>query len=118
MRKEIEVNGRKVALECNSATPLVMKRIFKFDFMTFVSNMSDYDIGDQLEKSEQVAYIMALMADHPLRDVLNMNADGFLEWLAGFEFVDMNSIIIPAAMELWTGNSETSSTPKNADGPQ
>ena len=33
MRKEIEVNGRKVALECNSATPLVMKRIFKFDFI-------------------------------------------------------------------------------------
>lgn len=118
MRKEIEVDGRVVRLECNCVTPLVIKRMFKLDFMTFVSNMDDYNAGDQLEKAEQAAYVMAIMAEHPLREVLDMSADGFYEWLAGFDFPDMTGIIIPAAMELWAQDKRTSSTPKNPDGPQ
>lgn len=118
MRKEIELGGSNLALVCNSATPWIAKRLFKCDFMSFLTDSKDVPMDEKLEKLEEIVYVMSLQANMSTTDALNANADGFIEWVAGFDMDVMISIIVPQALELWTSNIDSSSKPKNVDAPQ
>lgn len=118
MRKALNVNGEEIQLECNAATPLVVKRIFGVDILTFIEQSGQYVSGDQIEILEKLTYVMTLQAKMPLRDVLKETAEPFLEWLAGFDLIEMTDMVLPEAMQLWTASQKTSSDPKNAAGPQ
>lgn len=118
MRKEIDLNGRKVVLECNAATPIVGKKIFNFDFINFFNTINDMAFGDKLEQFEKVSFTMAMQAEKPLAEAMNSTEADFIEWLAGFDFSDLTDKVLPLATEMWGANQTTMSTPKNAKGPQ
>lgn len=118
MRKEVGIDGRVVALECNAATPIVGKKIFKFDFINFFNAINDMEAGEKMEQFEKVAFTMAVMADKPLKEAMNATEDDFIEWMASFDFPELTEQILPVAADLWGSNQKTMSKPKNANGPQ
>lgn len=118
MRKDLDLGGVTLSLVCNSATPWVAKRLFKCDFMSFMMDRDDVAIDEKLERLEQLVYTMATQAKMSTTDALNANGDDWLEWVSGFDMDVMISKIVPEALELWTNNIKTSSTPKNQGAPQ
>lgn len=118
MRKEIDLGGSTLPIVCNSATPWIAKRLFSFDFMHFITNSNDKEIGERLERLEQLVYAMTIQAKMSTTEALNANPDGFFEWVSNYDMYMMASVIVPQALELWTQNNAASSTPKNQDAPQ
>lgn len=114
MRKEV----KGMAYECNAVTPIVIKRIFRIDALSFFEKRETYETSDQFEILEKIAYVMKLMADMPLSEVLKANSDGFYEWLAGFSLDEIIGEIMPEVIALWTISSHADSTPKNGGGPR
>ena len=117
MRKEVKVGDRIVALECNAATPFVVKRLFDFDVFRFFEGTKEMDGWDRVPQLEQLAYAMAMQAEKPLSEAMNC-ADGFYEWLAGFAFIDILEELLEPAVDLWTKGNTPSSKSKNPQGPQ
>jgi len=113
MRKVIETSHGEVVLECNAATTIVGKKIFGFDFLDFFQNVEGITMGERMEKFEMVGYTMKVMAEKPLKEAMQTDSDGFVEWLAGFDFEEMTNIILPEVSNLWMSNQKTSSNPKN-----
>lgn len=118
MRKEIDLGGSTLPIVCNSATPWIAKRLFNFDFMQFITESGDKEVGEKLERLEQLVYTMAVQAKMSTTDALNEKSDGFFEWVSNYDMYTMASIIVPQALELWTQNNAASSTPKNPVAPQ
>ena len=118
MRKELDLGGTTLPIACNSATPWIAKRLFKCDFMTFLTTSEEKPMDERLEKLEQLVYTMAIQAKMSTTDALNANADGWIDWVAGYDMDVMISQIVPAALELWTANISTASTSKNPVAPQ
>lgn len=127
MRKTIELTNRAIALESNSATPLVAKRIFKIDYFTYFQDMSDKTVGERSEAIMRLAYVMCKQAEisakypvasEQLTELLKLSEDDFLAWSMGIEFDDMINTLLPEALDLWIGNNKTESNPKNPPAPQ
>ena len=118
MRKELNLGGTTLPIVCNSATPWIAKRLFKCDFMSFLTESKDVPMDEKLEKLEELVYVMHLQAKMSTTEALNANADGWLEWVAEFDMDTMISRVVPEALELWTSNVSASSTSKNQDAPQ
>lgn len=117
MEKIITINGKELKMHCNAATPLLCKRIFKMDLYSYFSDVEDMGAGERIEGAEKMAYTMCLQAEKPLSEALNGKESDFIEWLAGFGFDDITTII-RSATEMWGENNKTSSTEKNEQGPQ
>lgn len=110
------ING-KLELVCNAATPLVCKNLFGLDVLTFFENVDEKETAGKIETLEKVTYVMAMQAIKPLPEVLTMK-EGFLEWLAGFDFDEMTEKIIPEAIALWVGSNKGTVELKNPEGPR
>lgn len=114
MRKFIELSGdRSVVLECNAATPFIAKKLFGIDLLGFFQNVGNYEIGEQTEVMQKLAFTLAMQAEKPWKEVVNLTYDDFIDWLSGFEYIEMVDSILIHAVELWNGNGNTSSEPKN-----
>lgn len=110
------VNGR-LELSCNAATPLVCKSLFGIDVLSFFEKVDDVETSEKVETLEKIAYVMAMQAIKPLSETLTMK-DGFIDWLAGFDFAEMTQAIIPEAMELWVESNKGTVASKNQGAPQ
>lgn len=117
MRKIVEVGAGQIELSCNAATPLACKSLFGIDVLRFFENVDGIDTSTRVETLEKITYVMAMQAKKPLPEVLNMG-DGFMEWLAQYEFGEITQTIIPAAMALWVDSNTASVTGKNQVGPR
>lgn len=114
MRKEV----KGTAYECNAATPIVIKRIFGIDALSFFEKRESYETSDQFETLEKIAYVMKMMAEMSLSEVLKANGNGFYEWLSGFDLDEIIGEIVPEVISLWSISNRAESTPKNGADPQ
>lgn len=118
MREEIDLGGSTLTLVCNAATPWIAKRLFKCDFMTFMTELDDKTADEKIERLEQLVYTMALQARMTTTDALNASGADLIEWVSTFDMGVMTTVILPKAISLWSENCLTSSKPKNQDAPQ
>lgn len=117
MKKIIDTSAGQLEMSCNAATPLVCSNLFRINVLEFFEKIEDLDTSDRVEKMEKIAYIMNLQATKPLSETLN-SRDGFLEWLAKFEFAEMTQKIIPEMMELWVETNKSTTESKNPASPR
>lgn len=120
MRKNIETSAGALTLECNAATPFIVKRLCGFDMLRFFTE-ADASNGlslDQIEKFEMIIYIMHLQGIKTTREVLNETMDAFPEWLAGYSVQEMTTSILTEGINLWTASETTSVSAKNPEGQQ
>ena len=117
MKKEVNAGDKKVVLVFNAATPLIVKQMFNLDPFRFFKESEDMDVFERIPYLEKLAYTMAMQAEFPTKDVMEKE-DGFIDWVAQFEFTELTSDILPVATEMWVMGNSTTSTPKNPDGPQ
>ena len=97
MKKTIETSAGALTLECNAATPFIVKRLCSFDMLKYFTE-TKIDDGlslDQIERFEMIIYVMHLQATKSTREALNSTMDEFPEWLAGYSIQEMTSEIIP-----------------------
>lgn len=120
MKRTIESRSGSLTLECNAATPFIVKRLCGFDMLRFFTE-TDLSGGlslDDIEKFEMIIYCMHLQGIKSTRDVLNESMDNFPEWLAGYSIDEMTTSIIPEGVNLWTVSEQTYSVAKNQEGQQ
>lgn len=117
MRKEVKVGEKTVVLVFNAATPFVVKSMFNFDPFRFFKESSEMDVLDRIPSLEKIAYSMAMQAQFPTKESMEQR-DGFLDWVAEFEFSELTEQILPVATEMWVLGNKTTSEPKNPEGPQ
>ena len=114
MKNTVELsNGRSLVLECNAATPFVVKKLFGIDLLSFFQSVGSHEIGEQTETIQKLAFAMAMQAEKPWREVVNLAIDDYIDWLSGFDYYEMVDSVIIRAVELWNSNGNTSSVPKN-----
>ena len=119
MRKDIDLGGSTLTLECNAATPFVVKRLGGFDMLRFLQEIDGSSLSaDNLEKIETIIFCMHLQGIKSTREVLNETLDDFPEWLAGYSFDEMTTVIMPEGIGLWADSKDTTSTSKNQADPQ
>lgn len=120
MKKTIETSAGVLTLECNAATPFIVKRLCSFDMLKYFTETKIEDglSLDQIERFEMIIYVMHLQAIKSTREALNSTMDEFPEWLAGYSIQEMTSEIIPDGIDLWTTSEQTSAQAKNPGGPQ
>ena len=89
--------------------------------------MEEEMTGDKSVALMKLAFIMAKQAEisarisgasEQLNELFKLKDDDFLAWNMGIEFNEMVSKLLPFAIEVWAGNNETSSEPKNQQGRQ
>lgn len=120
MKRTIETSAGALTLECNAATPFIVKRLCSFDMLKYFTE-TKIDDGlslDQIERFEMIIYVMHLQATKSTREALNSTMDEFPEWLAGYSIQEMTSEIIPEGINLWVTSEQTSTRAKNPEGQQ
>ena len=105
MKKEITVDGKKVALQTNAFMPFLFKKQFGKDFFETVGA-----IDKNLDALYELAWVMARTADPSVPD--------FEEWLSQFEEFPLNDYqneIIELVMTCITRkNAKTAATKPKA----
>lgn len=117
VKKEIEIDGKKVPFKASGATPLIYRRIYGRDMFKDMSRLTDsmpelsieedkkkqdFSIED-LSLFENVAYCMAKQADP--------NIPEMEEWFDQFEIFSIYSVL-PELIDLWRMNQLTEAESK------
>lgn len=120
MRREIETKlGNKLTLESNAAIPHIYKTIFKKNLFVEFTEMNDKTSDEKTEMIESMVFISAMLAEKPLREVLNMTEVDMLDFLGKYEMFELlDEHIAQTVTEMWSANMETHSQPKNLQSPQ
>lgn len=120
MRKDIQVGDKTVGFLSNGATVIYYRNIFGQDFLKVFNQISDGTLQEDeaLQPVINLAYVMNLQAlasdgDKDAKKILRsgLNEDTFIEWLEGF-----NPLDIPMKgediLEVYTGNLDEVEKPK------
>jgi len=141
MKKIINFKGQDVTLASNALTPFLYTQIFHEDFMRVivgfrgvaskhsktnengesvvdVDGMTDDEIAELTKRSEsfaKMAFIMAKQAEiGEAARLVNLDTIDFYEWLSEIEPQAFGSAdVISGILELWNGNSKTTTNQKN-----
>ena len=114
LEKTVLVCGKEVRFRASAAIPRLYRIKFKRDIFKDLSKLEasykgktedgeDIQIED-LEIFENVAYIMALHADHTIPGTID-------DWLDEFEFLSIYEVL-PEIIQLWGLNVETLNEPR------
>lgn len=117
VKKEIEIDGKKVPFKASGATPLIYRRIYGRDMFKDMSRLTDSMPESSIEEDkkkqdfsiedlslfENVAYCMAKQADP--------NIPEMEEWFDQFEVFSIYSVL-PELIDLWRMNQLTEAEAK------
>lgn len=118
MKKLFDLNGKELALECNAASPIVYKRIFGGNLMQSFQDIIKSTADDQINLMEQVVFTFNVTAKKGVKEALNASVDDYIEFLAGFDIVELaNNKLLETIVEMWNMNIDTSSILKNQQSP-
>lgn len=115
-RTAILESGEELQLECNAATPIIHKRLWKENIMTGFQQISQDNTDEMLAFIQRVTYTFAKTAEYGTKDVLNHeNTEiDYIDFLSKFEILELaTGNILDIIMEMWGANVETSSEAKN-----
>mgnify|MGYP003290262969 FL=1 len=109
MYKELEVGGdkRKIAFLSNGLTPLFYKQVFKTDLLKALNENGEFSLAS--DKIPELGFIMMKQAEKA--DMTKVNYEGYLEWLSGFEPLDL-TLVSPEITDIYFSNSIPSEEPK------
>lgn len=115
MKKSVTTKvGHEILVECNAATPVIFKRVFKKNLINEFTLIDKKEEDEKIELIQQMFFIMAESAQKPINELLSMTDIDYIEFLTGFgmtELLDEN--ILKTVTELWSDNIEVTSEPKN-----
>ena len=114
LRKTVKIDGKDVVFQSSAAIPRLYRIKFRRDIFTDISKLeksyksrSDGSTElqiDDLEIFENVAYIMAYLADPTIPQTIE-------DWLDQFEMFSIYEVL-PEILDLWGSNLFTSATAK------
>lgn len=109
MRKEITIDGERMAIESNALLPKQYRRIFGHDIMKDMRKLcsayeTDPDDAD-LEVLENVTWLMLRAAKSDVPETVDEWLEGLGNMLAVYE-------VAGDVVDLWTGSQKTTSTAK------
>lgn len=130
MTRTVVIDGKEYRMRASAFTPRLYRAFFKRDMIRDMQSLlhvynkkltlpedataeekeeADFAILDHLEVFENVAWLFCKEGGEPVGD----SPDAWLDSMEG-----MFSIYeaMPAIIDLWVGNQETTSTPKNPEG--
>lgn len=107
--QNVFIGDKKVEMEANAATPFRFKNLFRRDLLKIATTATEDNASDQIEASQQLAFIMAKQAEGV--DMTKLTEESFYSWLEDFMSSDMYDHM-DEFVELWQSTQETSSTPK------
>lgn len=86
MYKVIKVGANKeIAFLSNGLTPLFYKQVFKNDLLKSLNSSGEFALAS--DKIPELGYIMMKQAEKA--DMTKVSYEGYLEWLEGFEPLDL-----------------------------
>ena len=110
---KIGKHQREIELECNAATPLVYKRVFGKNLFDEFTKMEELPIDEKLGLIDSIVFVSNKMATLPFREVLNLKADDYLEFLSGYEIDDLMDVnLINTVTRMWSQDIEVDATPR------
>lgn len=107
---KIKIGAKEVGMAANAATPFYFNQIFHDDFFVESQKVTDGNEGAAVNLFSKVGFIMAKQAEKA--DMGKLNMDAFIEWLEGFEAMDMALAAADIAM-FYSGQTKTKAKPKN-----
>ncbi len=111
MYSTVKVGDREIEMAANAASPFIYKNIFHEDFLKKVQEPEP-----DVEIFQKMGYVMASQAAiDKFSDLMKLNIDTYIEWLAGFEPMDL-VLASSAIMNAYMGQSFSDSVPKNEGG--
>ncbi len=108
MVKTVKIGDKTVKFKASAATPRLYRIKFNRDIFTDYEKLITGENGlgkEEIEIFEDIAYIMAKQADCTVPDTAE-------EWLDKSDSVFTIYTLIPTILELWNGNTKTTSEAK------
>lgn len=105
MFKTLTIDGKKMEITANAATPFRYKQVFKKDLFAVLGN-EDKAQNEGVETVTELAFIMAKQAEKA--DMNKLNYDEFIQWLEGFSamaFVNSAENILNVYMDSTVGTA-------------
>ena len=123
MRKEIKIGDKSVALVTNLGTARLYEIFTKTDVFRELIALRAAAKDDPTtaalainELYKKLGYVMAVQASKDSIEEMKaeMTEDKFLEWLFQFDVPDWNGEVLNEIASLWSSQTETNSSIKNA----
>lgn len=111
MKKTITIGENDIGMVSNGATPIFYRQIFHKDLFGIVSSDSVTD-EDKTHIFAEVAFVMVMQDQKTTAEMMKLTMDDYIEWSAAYDMMDLYSVAVPAAVELWAKNQETGVRPK------
>lgn len=112
MERTILIGGGEVHLRANAATPIYYRNMFHDDLLAHLGE--EESGGTRTEVLMRLCFVEHMQAMHEPKDLRRIGEEQFLAWLEHFEWSDLVDAGAQA-VEVWTGQSESTSTLKNAE---
>ena len=112
MQKTILIGGCECTLAANAATPIYYRNMFHDDLLAHLSK--DEDGGARTEVLMRLTFLEHMQATVESKELRRIGENEFLAWLERFEWPDLIEAC-GEALEIWTGQSDTTAEPKNAE---
>lgn len=110
MYGKIKIGEKETAMAANAATPFWFNQIFHEDFFVLSQKVTEGNEGAAVDLFSKVGFIMAKQAEKA--DMRQLNMDSFIEWLEGFEAMDM-AIASAEIAVFYSGQTKTQAKAKN-----
>ncbi len=112
MDRIITIGGGEVALRANAATPIYYRNMFHDDLLVHLGE--EESAATRTEVLMRLTFVEHMQAELDSKDLRKIGEEQFLQWLEHFEWTDLIDASTEA-VELWTGQSDSTSKPKNAE---
>lgn len=106
----IKIGEKETAMAANAATPVWFNQVFHEDFFVRSQQVTDGNEAAAVDLFSKVGYIMANQAAQ--NDMRKLSWDGYIEWLEGFEAMDLAIASADIAL-LYSGQTKATATAKN-----
>lgn len=106
----VKIGEKETAMAANAATPFWFNQIFHEDFFVLSQQVTEGNEGAAVDLFSKIGFIMAKQAEKA--DMRQLNLDSFIEWLEGFEAMDMAMASGDIAL-LYSGQTKTIAKAKN-----
>lgn len=117
MYKVIKIGEKEIPMMAMASTDNYFKNTFGEDPMKKMTT-PDLEVSEMIDVVMKLGFIMAKFAELKQRkEMLKLNEDAYYEWLDGFQREDLvNDDVLVAIQDVYQGNNQTTSEPKNQEG--
>lgn len=118
MFREVKIGEKTVPMQAVASVDYYYKAAFRVDPIALQADLSIADGAAVIDLYLRMGFIMAMFAQlHDRKAMLQLNEDGFIEWLDDFDRADLLDAI-PEIRAVYDGErSPSESSKKNNDKP-